>query len=149
MHIWSDIAHIHQSEHKRRSDHLASRPAHARAQLRAHDRRSVGGEAPRPAERERQLPDDCARAPSEAAVSSVLDSAAPTDRRCPPLAAPRCGRSFGMLRKRPAHMGAHISAQIEHENIIDARDEGSVQASSATKVGNARQRGRNGASRAP
>ena len=67
------------------------------------------------------------------AVRTVLDLAAPIDRRFPPLAAPRCGRTLAMSRKRPAHMGAHIPAQIEHENIIDARDEavneGSVQAS--------------------
>ena len=54
----------------------------------------------------------------EAACSDAIDSAAPIDRRCPPLAAPRCGRTFGMSRKRPAHMGARIPAQIERENII-------------------------------
>ena len=119
MRTWSDIAHTQQSENKMRSGHLAACAAHARAQLRTHDRRSAGGEAPLPIERERQLPDGCARAQSEIAMRAVLDSAAPTDRCCPPLAAPRCGRTPTMSRKRPARMGAHIPAQIEHENIIE------------------------------
>ena len=149
MRTFSDIAHAQQGEMKTRSGHVTARAARECAQLCMHDRREVGGEAPRRIERERQLPDGYAKARSEIAVRIVLDSAAPIDRRSPPLAAPRCGRTLTMSRKRPAHMGAHIPAQIEHENIIDARDEGSVQASSATKVGNARQRGWRGASRAP
>ena len=114
----SDIAHTQQSEKKTRSGHLAARAAHARAQLRTHDRRGVGGEAPRPIERKRYQKDCCARAPSEIAVRAALDFAAPIDHCSPPLAAPRCGRTLTISRKRPAHMGAHIPAQIEHENII-------------------------------
>ena len=146
MRAWIDIAIKQQSAKETRSRLLAARAARVRVQLHAHDRRSVSGEAARQVERERKRPDACARA-----VCSFLDShsAAPIDCRSPPLAAPRCGRTLTISRKRPAHMGAHIPAQIEHENIIDARDEGSVQASSATKVGNARQRGWRGASRAP
>ena len=149
MRTWSDIAHTQQSENKTRSGHVAACAAHARAQLRTHDRRSAGGEAPRPIERERHQKDCCARAPSEIAVRAALDFAAPIDHCSPPLAAPRCGRTLGMSRKRPAHMGTHIPAQIEHENIVDARHERSVQAFSATKVENARPRGRRGAKRAP
>ena len=119
MRTWSDIAHTQQSENKTRSGHLAACAAHARAQLRTHDRRPAGGEPPRPIERERHQKDCCARAPSEIAVRAVLDFAAPIDRRCPPLAAPRCGHTFAMSRNRPAHTGTHIPAQIEHENIIE------------------------------
>ena len=126
MPAWIDIAVNQQSEKETRSRHLAARAARARVKLLAHDRRSGGAEAPRPVERKRQRPDCCARARSETAVRSVLDSAAPIDRRCPPLAAPRCGRTLGMSRKRPAHMGTHIPAQIEHENIVDARHERSA-----------------------
>ena len=149
MHTWSDIAHAQQSKRTPRSGHLAARAACECAQLRTHDRRAVGGEAPRPVERKRRQKDGCACAPSEIAVRAALDFATPIDHCSPPLAAPRCGRTLTISRKRPAHMGAHIPAQIEHENIIDARDEGSDQASSATKVENARPRGRRGAKRAP
>ena len=111
MRPWSDIAHTQQSENKTRSSHLAACAAHARAQLRTHDRRSAGGEAPRPIERERHQKDCCARAPSEIAVRAVLDFAAPIDRRCPPLAAPRCGRTLGMRACRGSVLRtwAHIS----------------------------------------
>ena len=119
MHTWSDIAHAQQSKRTPRSGHIAARPAHECAQLRTHDRRAVGGEAPRPIQRERERPDRSAREQSETTERAELDSAAPTDRCCPPLAAPRCGRTPTMSRKRPARMGAHIPAQIEHENIIE------------------------------
>ena len=119
MHTWSDIAHAQQSKRTPRSGHLAACPAHECAQLRTHDRRAVGGEAPRPIQRERERPDRSAREQSETTERAELDSAAPTDRCCPPLAAPRCGRTPTMSRKRPARMGAHIPAQIEHENIIE------------------------------
>ena len=49
----------------------------------------------------------------------AIDSAAPSDRRLPPLAAPRCGRTSGMSRKRPARMGLHIPAQNEHGYMVD------------------------------
>ena len=115
MHTWSDIAHAQQSKRTPRSGHLAARHAHECAQLRTHNRRAVGGEAPRPIQRERERPDRSAREQSETTERAELDSAAPIDRRLPPLAAPRCGRTSSMSRKRPAHMGTHIPAQNEHE----------------------------------
>ena len=80
MHTWSDIAHAQQSKRTPRSGHLAACPAHECAQLRTHDRRAVGGEAPRPIQRERERPDRSAREQSETTERAELDSAAPTDR---------------------------------------------------------------------
>ena len=78
MHTWSDIAHAQQSKRTPRSGHLAARPAHECAQLRTHDRRAVGGEAPRPIQRARERPDRSAREQSETTDRAELDSAAPT-----------------------------------------------------------------------
>ena len=142
MHTWSDIAHAQQSKRTPRSGHLAACPAHECAQLRTHDRRAVGGEAPRPIQRERERPDRSAREQSETTERAELDSAAPTDRCCPPLAAPRCGRTPTMSRKRPARMGAHIPAQIEHENIIERAMTGPFKHSQQQKR---RTRGKRGA----
>ena len=77
MHTWSDIAHAQQSKRTPRSGHLAARPAHECAQLRTQDRRAVGGEAPRPIQRERERPDRSAREQSERRPLSALNSTRP------------------------------------------------------------------------
>ena len=142
MRTFSDFAHAQQGEMKTRSGHVTARAARECAQLRTHDRRAVGGEAPRPIQRERERPDRSAREQSETTERAELDSAAPTDRCCPPLAAPRCGRTPTMSRKRPARMGAHIPAQIEHENIIERTMTGPFKHSQQQKR---RTRGKGGA----
>ena len=96
MRTRSDIVYTQQSERKTRSGHLTAHAAQARAKLHTHDRREVGGEAPRPIERERHQKDCCAPAPSEIAVRAALDFATPIDDCSPPLAAPRCGRTLTM-----------------------------------------------------
>ena len=62
----------------------AASPAHARAHLSAHDRRSARGQAPRPIERARERPDGGARARLEAA-HKIDHRLGRSDR--PPLAA--------------------------------------------------------------
>ena len=111
---WSDIAQTQQSAKKRRSRHLAARAARARAHLRALDRRSPGGEAPREVERAPELPHDADRARLESTHRADIDSPAPRFRRSPPHAAPRCSRSFAMKRKRSAHIGAPRHAHNSH-----------------------------------
>ena len=74
----------------------AASPAHARVYLSAHDRRPARGEARRRIERAREQLDDGARAQHEAACGDAIDSAAPIDRRLPPLAAPRCSSNSSM-----------------------------------------------------
>ena len=142
MRTFSDFAHAQQGEMKTRSGHVTARAARECAQLRTHDRRAVGGEAPRPVERKRRQKDGCACAPSEIAVRAALDFATPIDHCSPPLAAPRCGRTLTISRKRPAHMGAHIPAQIEHENIIERAMTGPFKHSQQQKR---RTRGKGGA----
>ena len=86
---------------------------------------------------------------TSAACGDAIDSAAPSHRRLPPLAAPRCGKTFGMSRKRPACMSLHIPAQNEHGYMVSQPPGGQGEHREGRGQASARRRGRRGAMRAP
>ena len=76
----------------------------------------------------------CPSAARDRPCGGAIDSAAPSDRRSPPLAAPRCGRTSDMQRKRPARMGTHVPAENEHGYMIN-QPRGSMRASKRQGTG--------------
>ena len=106
MRTFSDFAHAQQGEMKTRSGHVTARAARKCAQLRMHDRREVGGEAPRPIERERQLPDGCAKARSEIAVRIVLSNSNSNSIDPPKAAHTKRSRSRSRTHDRPQGQGS-------------------------------------------
>ena len=134
--------------HKRISQHrgaqprrAAASPAHRRAQLGAHDRRSARGEAPRPTERAHERPDDGARARLETAPAAPPSTwplrATAARRRSPRRAAaasPACRGSVlrTLARTRPHRTNTgtrsmvirRVDASIEKAGDRRARVEG-------------------------